>query len=296
MRALLGVFARLSPEHSSALGGALGRALGPRLRMSRRARENLRHAFPETDDSAREAVVVGMWDNLGRVMAEYPHLGRLTERIEIVGGEHIDAVRGGGAGGIFISGHIGNWELLPFVIARRGAPLEQVYRAANNVRVDRVLSRLRAGSGGNRHRKGRIAARALITALRQRKHIGLLVDQKLNAGIALPFFGRDAMTSTAAATLALRFGVPIVRVRLERLGGTNLRFTALAPLLPVDTGDHDADVERVTRELNGTLEGWIRERPEQWLWIHRRWPRGDSPIARASVPPRARDRDASGTS
>ena len=272
-RALLGMFAGLSVDRASALGGALGRALGPRLPVSRRARANLARAFPERGDAEREAVLMGMWDNLGRVFAEYPHLGRLVargddERVEIVGGEHIEALRDDGVGGFCVGGHIGNWEIPPLIAAREGLVTENVYRALNNPLLDGVLRRLRArpGEGGD-HPKGQRAARATIAALRRGRHVGILVDQKLNEGIAAQFFGRDAMTTTAPARLASRFSVPILCIRVERLHGAYFRFTAQPFAMP-DSGGAAA----ATRALNGILEGWIRERPEQWLWLHRRWP------------------------
>ena len=301
-RALLGLFAALPVDRASALGGALGRAVGPRLALSRRARANLARAFPERGDSEREAILAGMWDNLGRVLAEYPHLGRLVargddERVEIVGGEHIRALRDDGVGGFCIGGHIGNWEIPPLIAARDGLVTDNVYRALNNPLLDRLLRRLRArpGDGGD-YPKGAQAARATVAALRQGRHIGMLVDQKLNEGIVAPFFGRDAMTTTAPARLALRFSAPVLCIRVERLRGARFRFTA-QPFALRDSGDPAADAAAATRAINGILEGWIRERPEQWLWLHRRWPREESPAPSPASDLRpGRGRDGPGTS
>ncbi len=300
VRALLGVFGLLSIDRASALGGALCRTVGPRLGISNRARINLERAFPEYGAAAREAVLAGMWDNLGRVLAEYPHLDRFLdpggERIEVVGGEHIRALRDDGIGGFCVGGHIGNWEIPPVLGAREGLPLAHVYRALNNPLLDRFLRRLRAPAGGSHHAKGPSAARGTVAALRRGAHIGILVDQKFNEGIAAPFFGRDAMTSTTPARLAFRYDVPIVCVRLERLGGARFRFTVTPPLRLPDTGDREADIASVTRSINTMLEGWIRERPEQWLWLHRRWPREEPASAPASARRHVRDRDESDTS
>ncbi len=100
----------------------------------------------------------------------------------------------------------------------------------------------------------------------------MLVDQKLNDGIAVPFFGRDAMTAPALAQLALRFRCPVVPARVERLGGARFRLTIYPPMGLPDSGDHDADVSETMRRVNAHFEDWIRARPEQWLWLHRRWP------------------------
>lgn len=298
-RGLCGLFGALPLDWASALGGALGRALGPRLAISNRARANLARALPERGAAEREAIVAGMWAHLGRVLAEYPHLARIADsgggRVEIVGGEHIAALRDDGAGAVCIGGHIGNWEILPLVAAREGLPLVNVYRAPNNPLVARLLRRLRGDGGGLLHPKGPEASRAAVAALRRGGHIGVLVDQKLNEGVPAPFFGRDAMTATTPARLAARFGVPLVFFRVERLGGARFRYTVHPPLeLPRDGGG-GVDAAAAARETNAVLEGWIRERPEQWLWLHRRWPEDGAvtarpPEGRAWAPPRAPDR------
>jgi KDO2-lipid IV(A) lauroyltransferase len=120
--------------------------------------------------------------------------------------------------------------------------------------------------------KGAEGAIKLARILARGGHAGMLVDQKLNAGIAVPFFGRDAMTAPAAMQLGLRFRIPIVPLRTERLGGARFRITLLPPLEPPATGDRDADVRILMERMNALLETWIRERPEQWLWVHKRWP------------------------
>jgi KDO2-lipid IV(A) lauroyltransferase len=100
----------------------------------------------------------------------------------------------------------------------------------------------------------------------------LLVDQKMNDGLAVPFFGHPAMTAPAAAQLALRFRCPVVAVHIERLGGAHFRLSLLPPLPLPDSGDRNADIRSLMADINGMLESWIRKRPEQWLWAHRRWP------------------------
>jgi KDO2-lipid IV(A) lauroyltransferase len=120
--------------------------------------------------------------------------------------------------------------------------------------------------------KGAVASRQAFATLRRGAHLGLLADQKLNDGIAVPFFGRDAMTAPALALLAMRFDCDVLPARVERLGGARFRLT-VHPALPIPkTGDRDADVLTLMTEVNRTLESWIRERPDQWFWLHRRWP------------------------
>ena len=103
-------------------------------------------------------------------------------------------------------------------------------------------------------------------------HLGILPDQKMNDGIAVPFFGRDAMTAPALARLALRFDCPVVPLRAERTGGARFHIRFYPPLEIPNSGDRQADVLALMTEVNRIIEGWIIERPEQWLWLHRRWP------------------------
>jgi KDO2-lipid IV(A) lauroyltransferase len=112
----------------------------------------------------------------------------------------------------------------------------------------------------------------LLRAIQQRRHIGMLLDQKMNTGIPLDFFGRKAMTATSIATLALKYDCPIIPVRVVRSAGTRHKVTIFPPLALEQSGDEAADIKRIMSRINATLEGWIREYPAQWIWIHRRWP------------------------
>lgn len=276
-------FSLLPIECASALGGRIGRAIGPRLGVSRVARDNLRRAFPERDEAAIAHILAGMWDNLGRVAAEYPHLRaiRLFEpggRVETRGLEHIDRAIAAGRPMILFSGHLANWEIGALAPAQYGIPAVQIYRAAGNPRIDRLLARLR-GAHGELIPKGRLAARRAIAALAQGRHLTLLADQKMNDGIAVPFFGRAAMTAPALAHLALRFDCEVLPARVERLAGARFRLTVYPPLpLPRDR-DRRAAAATLMAAVNATLESWIRDRPEQWLWVHRRWPEPDAAAA-----------------
>lgn len=266
-------FRALPVERASDLGGRIGRTLGPRLPSHRTARRNLERAFPEKSAAEIDAILAGMWDNLGRVVAEYPHLDALAEnRTELVGREFLQAVLDDGRAGILVGGHLGNWEVPPAISRKLGLELAMVYRAPNNPMVGRMLLDLRGADSATYIPKGPDGARALVRVLSKGGHAALLVDQKLNDGIPVRFFGRDAMTAPAAATLALRLGIPVAPLRIERLGGARFRLTVYPPLDPPGTGDRTADARLLTERITALLESWIRERPEQWLWTHRRWP------------------------
>jgi Kdo2-lipid IVA lauroyltransferase/acyltransferase len=268
-----GLFWLLPTGFASALGGWLGRTIGPRLGITRRAARNLRGAFPELGEAQVSGILVEMWGNLGRVMGEFPHIERIVrERLEIVGADGLSAVRRKAVPCIYFSGHLGNWELFPLAARRVGDPVVQVYRPANNRLVDAMLRHVRRVDPDDLMPKGRRGARGAIAALRAGRSLGMLVDQKMNDGIPVPFFNRDAMTAPALAELALRHGCLLIPVRIERLGGCQFRLTIAAPLEVPPSGDRRRDVAAIMEAVNRLLESWIRDRPGQWLWLHRRWP------------------------
>jgi KDO2-lipid IV(A) lauroyltransferase len=263
-------------DAASAFGGAVARWIGPRLRVSNRARRNLRAAIQELSTAQIEAIVRGMWDNLGRVAAEYPHLRNIRMfpsdgRVEIEGIDYLDAALAAGRPIILFGGHLANFEIGPQAAGQYGLDIARIYRAANNPLVDKIIAGFRRDDG-EYIPKGAIASRRAVAVLRRGGHLGLLADQKLNEGIPVPFFGRPAMTAPALALLALRFDCTVLPARVERIGGARFRLTLHPPLELPKTGDRDADVAALMRAVNAALEGWIRERPEQWFWLHSRWP------------------------
>jgi KDO2-lipid IV(A) lauroyltransferase len=263
-------------DAASALGGFLARHIGPSLGISGRARRNLAAALPELPAAEIEVVVRGMWDNLGRVAAEYPHLPRIRVfppdgRVVTSGLEHLDRAIAAGRKVIIFGGHLGNWEIAALAAGQYGIDVAQIYRAANNRLVDRMIARFR-GTASEFIPKGRVASRRALAALRRGAHLTLLVDQKLNHGIAVPFFGRAAMTAPALALLALHFDCAVLPARVERLEGAHFRLTIHPPLEVPKSGERAADIAALMQAVNQTLERWIRDRPEQWFWLHRRWP------------------------
>lgn len=268
------VFRVLGAETASNFGGWVGRAVGPRLATSRKARNNLARSFPDWDGPRLDAVIRGMWDNLGRVIAEYPHLETITmNNLVIEGGEHLEAI-GEQSPLIVTGGHLANWELLPTVMNYRlSRPIVGVYREPNNPYVAAILERCRNfGNRGGYVPKSSTGTRALVREIHQGGRIGILIDQKYNEGIPVEFFGRKAMTSAAAAQLSRKYNAPVLPLRVIR-EKTRFRIVLEAPVLPepaLGSGGDESD-EAVMLAANRRLERWIREYPEQWLWLHRRW-------------------------
>lgn len=277
VRALFALLRALGPSRASDLGGWVGRTLGPRLPVSRVAEVNLRIAFPDRDAGWRRATVRATWDNLGRVGGELPVLPALMDRadaIEVEGLAHFQAMAEAGGPAILFSGHFANWEVLLPAAARHGVAAGVVYRAIGNPLIDRMLMAIRSDAMGGQALmlpKGAAGARETLAHLRRGGVVGMLMDQKMNDGIPALLFGRAAMTAPALAHLALRFRCPVIPARAERLGPARFRIVVEKPLALPDTGDRHADIAALTQAVNDTLERWIRARPGEWLWLHRRF-------------------------
>ena len=272
---MMGFFKLIGLDAASSVGGFLGRHVFVHLPTTKIARENLRAAFPEKSDAWIEKTVREVWDNLGRVTGEYPHLGRFTlgDRIEGVDSENGHAAIALGKGVMFVSGHFANWEALPIAGQLFGYDGKIVYRPPNNPFVARWIDRQRAKLGPKEQiTKGPRGTRRIFTTLRRGKTVFMLVDQKTGQGIPAPFFGRDAMTTHAPATLALRMGALLVPAGCVRTRGAHFRVRIYPALEFEPSGDMEKDVAALTALINRTVENMVRANPSQWLWIHRRWP------------------------
>lgn len=270
--AIYGFFRILPVDMASGIGAWVLGVIGPRMGVTRVAQKNLDLAFPEKTAAEKTQVIKEMWQNLGRVIAEYPHLDRIWQNVELVGKEHLNDARDSGAAVIFWSGHLGNWEVTPMAARKHGIDIQLVYRKPNNPGVDGLLRHARAKTGAAGYiAKGAAGAREIFSCLRKKGAVGILIDQKLSEGVAVPFFGQEAMTTTAVAQFALRLGCRLYPTRVERLDKTKMRVT-IYPQTPVpSTGDAEADLHALMGAMNGQLEDWIRARPQDWLWIHKRW-------------------------
>lgn len=279
--ALLRLLGALPPAAASNLGGCIARIVGPWLPVSAVAHANLRAAMPALTAAERTRIVRGVWDNLGRTAAELPHLSRLRQTPagpgwEIEGAAYLEPLRRAGGPALMFSGHIGNWELLTPAAATFGAPPAVFYRAARNPIADRMITAVRRraiGADAPMFPKGQEGARGALAHLRAGGVLAMLADQKMNDGIAATLFGHPAMTASAGAALALRFRCPLLPAHAERQGPARFRIIVEAPLTLPETGNRAADIAALTQAMNDCLERWIRARPDEWLWLHRRWPK-----------------------
>ena len=268
---------RLLPlNFASGFGGLVGRTIGPRLSITNLARTNLKKAFPEKSDFEIKQIINNMWDNLGRTLFEFPQINSLSfyegdARVEIIGAENIDLLYNDERPGIFYTAHLANWELAPLAVVSRGLPLHIFYRMPNNDLLESLYHKRRPKNLGVLP-KGSLGARNAILLLKKGGHLGMLLDQKMNDGISVPFFGRDAMTAPAMAQFALKYECPIVPVQVERLAGVKFRITFHPPIEYSSSNDHTEDVKSIMTDVNECIEKWICQNPSQWLWVHNRWP------------------------
>lgn len=271
---LLALFRILAPETASNLGGWIGRTVGPRLAASRKALNHLRAAFPDFSEERAHAVISGMWDNLGRVIAEYPHLTRLArENTSIEHIEKLDVLHNSKNGGVLFSGHLANWEIMgPALFFQARLPIGLVYRAPNNPGAAALLERARSLNGTLKtFSKSLFGIRKLVQHLRDGGFAGILIDQKYNEGLPALFFGRPAMTSPAFVQMGQKYNCPIVPFQIIRTNGAHFRLIVHDPLPVFDGNGAPRPIEDVIAQAHALLEDWITRNPEQWLWLHRRW-------------------------
>lgn len=271
-----GFFLSMPCSWASAIGGKGLRFLGPLLPFNKRALKNLRKAFPDKSKTEIFKITQDMWENLGRTVAEFPHIHTLVKdpkNLEISGIEHVDVLINDNLPGLFFAAHLANWEISQLVAMHRGISICLIYRAANNPLVNFLIQWTRSKAPRLFYvPKGSTGARESLQALKNGGHVGLLADQKMNDGIIIPFFGYPAMTAPAIAQLARKFKAPIVAAQVIRLKGTRFKIIYESPFFVEETSDSSKDIEKTMIKINEILERWIRENPGQWLWLHNRWP------------------------
>lgn len=286
---LLTLFSRicaiLPPEWAAAAGGRMAALVGPRLAKSHRVKCNIAIAFPEKTWQEIDQIVTGIWRNFGQVVAEYAHLDSISARaangrVEVVIKGDDPSWVNSDKPKLFVTAHLANWELAASSVVSLGIPLSVIYSPQNNPWVDRLIQKLRQPLGCGFLAK-EDSIRSIIGELKTGRSIGMLVDQRVDSGESVAFFGLDAQTTTTPARLALKYGYELVPIRIERLQLTRYRATFHQPIAPPDPklGRREQALE-MTRQINALIETWVRERPEQSSFTKRRWARDIKPAPR----------------
>ena len=271
---------RADPDRASDFCGAVARRIGPTLPVHRLGRANLRAAFPDQDEAWIKDTLRGAWENLGRVAGEYVHLGRLwdydpehpnTGRIITDDEALFYSLRDDGKPALCFAAHLANWELPALAAAKHGLPSAVLYRMPNNKGVAAEIARIREGLMGRLIRSRSQAILEIAAALEAGEHVGMLVDQHWSRGVDVSFFGRRCKANPTIARLARQFECPVIGVRVIRLRDHRFRVSATGPLELPREEDGRVDVPATMQMITSIVEGWVREHPDQWLWLHRRW-------------------------
>ena len=271
-----GVMRLLPVDVVSDFGAWVFGGLGPLTSANRTAERNLRIAFPEASDAELGRLLKAQWDEAGRFFAEFPIVDRIVRdpsRMEVVNRERLLALESGQGPAVLISGHFSNFEIMAAAIVQAGVRCQVTYRAANNPYFDRRVIQSRARYGVKLFApKGTEGAREMMRAFGRGESVALLNDQKFNGGVAAPFFGVTAHTAPGPSTFALKFGIPLLPMSVQRVKKARFRVIVHEPIVLADTGDRNADIETGVRRINAFMEARVRERPTEWFWVHKRWP------------------------
>ncbi|MGY8661074.1 lipid A biosynthesis lauroyl acyltransferase [Bradyrhizobium sp. UFLA05-109] len=270
------------PLKTSNFFSRVTRLIGPRLREHKIARANLSAAFPEKSPEEIETILMGVWDSLGRYGAEFAHIDRVWDydrahpensRIELPPRtiELFDQIRDDGKPALIFTSHLAMWELPALAAVAHGLDAAILYRRPNIASADRIIQEMRQVNMGTLIPAGRDAPFRLGEALRNGQHVAMLVDQYLTGGVEVTFFGRKTRANPMLARLLRQVECPIHGVRIIRLPGYRFRAELTEEIPPVRDAEGKIDVQGTTQAITNVVEGWVREHPEQWLWLHRRW-------------------------
>jgi KDO2-lipid IV(A) lauroyltransferase len=280
---LFRVIRLLDRRRTANLAAFVTRNVGRLLKEHRIGRANLAAAFPEKSPAEIEAILLGAWDNLGCVAAEFAHIDRLKildpgqpGPPDIVYDENtlemFHALRLDGKPALIFSSHLANWELTAYIAARYQLDAHLLYRRPNLRAVDEAVREVRADTMGTLVATGLDAPVKLLRVLEAGGHVAMLVDQYFVNGVDVTFFGRTCKANPLIAQLARHTEAPIHGTRIIRLPERD-RFHAeiTGAIDPARDAEGKIDVRGTMQVITSIIEGWVREHPEQWLWMHRRW-------------------------
>ena len=267
------IFKILGFKLASNMGGYIGKKIGPLFRSKQTILTNIKNAFPSANKADLELIIQNMWENYGRILAEYVFLKdfrkeKLNDYLEIEGKEHLNKVRDSNEQVVFVSGHFNNFELMAMQIEKSGIKLAAIYRPLNNIFLNGIMEKIRTKYiCKNQIKKGRSGTRELLKSFNNKNSIALMIDQRVSEGEKLNFFGQDAFTTTIPAQLVKKFGCKIVPIHIERYNDFYFKMKVEEPI----NYNKDTTIDEITLSLNKLLEKMILKNPSQWIWSHNRW-------------------------
>ncbi len=267
------IFKLLGVKFSSNLSGKIFEKIGPFFRSKRIIQSNIKRAFPNTNLENIEKISKSMWNNYGRIFAEYIFIkdfrsGNLSSNIEIDGEEILEEINKSKKQVVFVSGHLSNFELMAMCIEKSGIKLSAIYRPLNNIFLNKIMERIRKKYiCKNQIKKGIGGLKHLINLKKKNYSTALMIDQRVSEGILSNFFNEKALTTTIPAQLIKKFNIAVVPIYIERIEGINFRIKVNNPInFPQETS-----IQNITDKLNQILEKMIYKNPNQWIWSHNRW-------------------------
>jgi KDO2-lipid IV(A) lauroyltransferase len=267
------LFKIIGLKFSSALGGKIFEIIGPLFRSKKLIHSNIKKAFPDINLKKLNQMTKLMWNNYGRVFAEYMfikdfRLDKSGSTIKIEGQEILDKIKTEGKPVVFVSGHLSNFELMAMHIEKSGIKLSAIYRPLNNIFLNRIMERIRKKYiCKNQIKKGVGGMKKLISLKKNNYSTALMIDQRVTQGIASNFFNQKALTTTVPAQLVKKYKIPVVPIFIERINNINFNIVVKKPI----NFDDNKSVGDITDKLNHVLEQMIIYKPEQWIWSHNRW-------------------------
>ena len=267
------IFKILGPSISSNFSGKIFEFLGPLFRSKKIIETNIKRAIPNISSEELKKITCMMWNNYGRIFAEYIFIkdfrfGKLNSKIEIIGKEILDDIKKSNKQVVFISGHLSNFELMAMCLDKSGIKLCAIYRPLNNIFLNIIMEKIRNKFiCKNQIKKGLGGLKKLISFINKNYSTALMIDQRVSEGILSNLFNTKALTTTIPAQLVKKYNMPIVPVYIERISGINFKLEIKEPII----FSKEDTIQDITNQLNKILEKMILKKPEQWIWSHNRW-------------------------
>ena len=267
------MFKILGANLSSSISGKIFELIGPFFRSKQIIHANIKRGIPDIDSKNLENIARMMWNNYGRLFAEYMFIkdfrfGKLGRKIQIEGQEILDEIKRSKKQVIFVSGHFSNFELMAMYLEKTGIELSAIYRPLNNIFLNSIMEGIREKFICKYQiKKGIGGLKKLISLKKNNFSTAMMIDQRVSEGILSNLFNQNALTTTVPAKLVKRFRIPVVPVYIQRIKGLNFKISVHDPI----NFSEEASIEDITFELNQILGKMILKKPEQWIWSHNRW-------------------------
>ena len=266
------IFKVLRLKLSSSFGGKIFQIIGPYFRSEKIINQNLANVFPDLDAENKSKIIKNMWNNYGRVLAEYMFFNIFRKDkgkiISIEGKKILKQINDEQSKAVFVSGHFANFELMAMEIEKAGINLATIYRPLNNIFLNKIMEFIRKKYiCKNQIKKGIGGLKLLIKLTKKNYSSALMIDQRVSEGIKAQFFNKDAYTTTIPAQLIKRYQMPIIPVSIKRINKINFKIFIHQPI----NFNKNESVEVITNKLNKIIEDLVLRNPHQWIWTHNRW-------------------------